>query len=281
MTDNSARQPKGIPVGGQFAATAHAEPALNLTPRRTELDGWPESLPEPEVAVGVGDDNAITTTVSIEGQPIMEVWHEDDDAYDTDSTVFESEWLEDEQVTEAAEQWARGKHSEIARELRAEMHEAVNRSRARVVAKATGTKPQLSDEELGKLVGLNQAASFAATRDAEFAATAVIARGILKEHPDASHIGLRIDSADNGEFVSGAIVYNADYEVIGSYDADAHHLADGEDHSGAGFAEHLGSLSAEPGNAWWAEYNMPGIDPDDVYTIDLGKAAAWTPAVSR
>lgn len=31
-TDNTTRQPKGIPVGGQFAATAHAEPELSLAP---------------------------------------------------------------------------------------------------------------------------------------------------------------------------------------------------------------------------------------------------------
>ncbi|MET4143799.1 hypothetical protein [Arthrobacter sp. UYCo732] len=30
MTDNVSRQPKGIPVGGQFAATAHSEPELVL-----------------------------------------------------------------------------------------------------------------------------------------------------------------------------------------------------------------------------------------------------------
>jgi hypothetical protein len=30
MTTITARQPKGIPVGGQFAATAHAEPAADL-----------------------------------------------------------------------------------------------------------------------------------------------------------------------------------------------------------------------------------------------------------
>ncbi|MBG0738837.1 hypothetical protein IV500_05305 [Paeniglutamicibacter antarcticus] len=29
-TDNEARQPKGVPSGGQFAATAHAEPAIAL-----------------------------------------------------------------------------------------------------------------------------------------------------------------------------------------------------------------------------------------------------------
>jgi hypothetical protein len=32
-TDTTARQPKGIPAGGQFAATAHAEPAVALTGR--------------------------------------------------------------------------------------------------------------------------------------------------------------------------------------------------------------------------------------------------------
>ncbi|ACL41955.1 hypothetical protein Achl_4004 (plasmid) [Pseudarthrobacter chlorophenolicus A6] len=31
-TENTARQPKGVPVGGQFAATAHAEPAVSLAP---------------------------------------------------------------------------------------------------------------------------------------------------------------------------------------------------------------------------------------------------------
>jgi hypothetical protein len=32
MTTENARQPKGIPAGGQFAATAHAEPTLTLAP---------------------------------------------------------------------------------------------------------------------------------------------------------------------------------------------------------------------------------------------------------
>ncbi|WP_026551371.1 hypothetical protein [Arthrobacter sp. H20] len=30
MTENPARQPKGIPVGGQFSATSHGEPDLQL-----------------------------------------------------------------------------------------------------------------------------------------------------------------------------------------------------------------------------------------------------------
>lgn len=32
MSTSAARQPKGVPVGGQFAAAAHAEPSLHLTP---------------------------------------------------------------------------------------------------------------------------------------------------------------------------------------------------------------------------------------------------------
>lgn len=282
MTDNAARQPKGIPVGGQFAATSHAEPALNLTPRRFELDGWPESLPEPEVSFHLGDDNVISTTVSIEGESVFEVFNPGDDVHSTETTEFGSEWLENPAIAEAAANWSRNKHDEIATALRAEMHDAVERSRARVLAKVTGTKPQLSDEELGKLVGLNQAAAYNGKRDAEFAAVAVIARGVLKDHPDASHIGLRIDSGDGNEFVSGAVVYNAGHELIGSYDAFAEHLAgDDEDYQGKGFVEHLGSLPANPDDAWWTAYNLPVCQPDDFYTIDLKKAAAWTPAVSQ
>ncbi|NUT70924.1 hypothetical protein [Pseudarthrobacter sp. C4D7] len=57
---------------------------------------------------------------------------------------------------------------------------------------------------------------------------AVIARGVLKDRPDARHIGLGIDSADNGEFVCVAVVYNGSYEVLGSYGAGAQYLADEE-----------------------------------------------------
>ncbi|MBG6192341.1 hypothetical protein IWX64_003312 [Arthrobacter sp. CAN_A212] len=32
MTENPARQPRGIPVGGLFAATSHSESDLQLTP---------------------------------------------------------------------------------------------------------------------------------------------------------------------------------------------------------------------------------------------------------
>jgi len=37
MTTSTARQPKGVPVGGQFAATAHAEPTLSLDATEPEV----------------------------------------------------------------------------------------------------------------------------------------------------------------------------------------------------------------------------------------------------
>jgi hypothetical protein len=283
MTENASRQPKGIPAGGQFAATAHAETDLNLTPRRAELNGWPESLPEPEVSFHFGDDGVITTNIDINGEPVFEVWNPGDDVHSIETTQFEHPALADSDF-DAAEDWAKDKHEQMASELRAEMHAAVERSRARVLTVATGKAPQLTDDELGTLVGLNQTAAYNGKRDAELAATAVIARGVLKDHPDASHIGLRIDAGDTSEFVSGAVVYNTDHEVLGSYDADAQYLTgpDDEDESyrGEGFVEHLGGLTASPDTAWWTAYNMPGTQPDDFFTIELKKAAAWTPGAN-
>ncbi|MET4144184.1 hypothetical protein [Arthrobacter sp. UYCo732] len=44
--ENTTRQPKGVPVGGQFAATAHAEPDLTLTPAQTPPQPIGEVLKE-------------------------------------------------------------------------------------------------------------------------------------------------------------------------------------------------------------------------------------------
>jgi hypothetical protein len=71
MTD-PARQPKGIPVGGQFAATTHTEPGISLdgpAPSRLELpeDGFlgrHARCPEPRPAEWVfGDDASIDAAV--------------------------------------------------------------------------------------------------------------------------------------------------------------------------------------------------------------------------
>ena len=40
MSTNTARQPAGIPAGGQFATTTHAEPAVSLTPEPRQDQEW-------------------------------------------------------------------------------------------------------------------------------------------------------------------------------------------------------------------------------------------------
>ncbi|MBG0738999.1 hypothetical protein IV500_06120 [Paeniglutamicibacter antarcticus] len=276
MTENASRQPKGIPVGGQFAATEHAETAISLIPRRPELEGWPESMPEPEVSFYVGDDNVLTTNVSVNGEPAFEVWNPGDDVHSTETSSFLLDGV-DEETSGIAENWAKEKHQQIADAVRAEQHAAVERSRASILAAATGRAPQLSDDELGHLLGINQKAAYNSRRDGEYAATAIIARGVLKDHPEASHIELAIDSADNGDYVSGATVYNEHHEAIGSYGSDSDFLGDDGDNPGASIVEYFSSLDSEPESAWWAEYNLPHSTSDDRYTIDLRQAAAWTP----
>jgi hypothetical protein len=50
-TDSTARQPKGIPVGGQFAATAHAEPELSLTAPKVTSRGRTTNVTLPDGTV--------------------------------------------------------------------------------------------------------------------------------------------------------------------------------------------------------------------------------------
>lgn len=58
MTTNSARQPKGVPVGGQFAATSHAEPGIVLAGGRAEFVN-DTHLYERELAALAGADAVI------------------------------------------------------------------------------------------------------------------------------------------------------------------------------------------------------------------------------
>jgi hypothetical protein len=73
-TDHAARQPKGIPAGGQFAATAHAEPELSLTAPKVASRGRTTNvtLPDGTVATRIHnflDGQAITVQDAIDFQP--------------------------------------------------------------------------------------------------------------------------------------------------------------------------------------------------------------------
>lgn len=88
MTEILARQPQGIPVGGQFAPTAHAEPAIGLnhsTPavpvafqgtinlREAEFQSLPElpaSVGTPEVSFDYSDAGTLETHVTVDGSTV-------------------------------------------------------------------------------------------------------------------------------------------------------------------------------------------------------------------
>ena len=91
MTDSQNRQPAGVPVGGQFAATPHSEAAVTLPPvvktnvgfagvavlddaGQEPLPAWPASLaPVSNVDYGWDDDNHLEVTVTF-GDRDVSVW---------------------------------------------------------------------------------------------------------------------------------------------------------------------------------------------------------------
>jgi hypothetical protein len=95
MTDTIARQPQGIPAGGQFAPTFHSEPAIGLhsnpsTPvpvsfkgsidlRESEFGRLPElpaSVGTPEVSFSYDVDGNLETRVTVGGST-MAFWNDD------------------------------------------------------------------------------------------------------------------------------------------------------------------------------------------------------------
>lgn len=275
MTENITRQPKGLPTGGRFAAAAHSESEVSLAaaPRRPELEGWPTHLPEPEVSIHLGDDGAITTSVSIDGETAIDVWNPGEDVHSVETSNFEMGWSEEDQ--EQAESWTKGRHEEIARELRAEIHATFERSRARVLAKATGTRAETTTAELSAFHDRSLEAARQADEDLELSGVALSARAVLEQHPTAATAYLQVGSWDNGEFISGAVIHDAEGNRVYEYiETDG---ATDEEERDNYVVDTLKSLSATPEQSHWASAFSTGNYGDELFTIDLRKAAAWTP----
>ena len=233
------------------------------------------------MAFHFGDDNVVSTTISINGESVLEVWNPGDDIHSTETTSFVSDHTENEAIHDQAETWAKEKHNEIATAVRAETAAAIRRTRAGILAKATGKTPApASDDDLAEAINDGFTVANSARRDAEYATAALLSRGILAEHPDAYAIGLVVSGADNGEYVSGAVVYNEAREPIGFYDEEDTHTAEGDGRPNRPFLQHLNNLTPIAENSNWAAFNVsPARHMDDQYTIDLKKAASWAPGV--
>lgn len=260
---NAARE-----TDGKFGAQLHAVSDVAIAnPERPEwLNGWPETLPVPELSFHVGDDNVITTSADIDGETFVEAWNPGDDVHSQESHAFDL-GIGTEDEVEAAEEWIKTKHEQIAANLRAEMHDAVERARHRVMAKTTGQPVPVSDEELDAIITVNSVVLNQAQKDMELASTARLARGALEDHPTAESIVLAVAEVDaEGDVVNGFSVRDADGNELAEYDA----------HASTGWASHAASLPA--GNAWWDRYTPKSYkDPEAAYTIDLKAASAWSP----
>jgi hypothetical protein len=130
-TDAAARQPKGIPAGGQFAATAHSEPSLNLSPAGDQsytaqlsttvklrnasfdqLPDWPATMPEPEVSFSF-EGGKCETNVTVDDK-MMCFWDSDSDGTINDTDNGTNPWEDfDEEAQEMALEWGKRVHQRI------------------------------------------------------------------------------------------------------------------------------------------------------------------------
>jgi hypothetical protein len=272
------RQPKGIPAGGQFAPSAHGEPDVTLAPpgRRPELDGWPESLPEPELSFHVTDEGRIITTATAPSGDSIEVWDKDNgsDGYESHA-LGEWDGADDDDI-EQAEEWLTGRHAGIAAQVREEEKAAVERARARILGQATGIATPATDDELAAVIEHNGTAARQALRDMELASAGLAARKILARHPEAAYAEIKTDTWENGEHVAGVDVVDAGYKDLASYYEDDEDSVDPEDTNAV--VQLFRNLDPVPQNAHWSGEFSTGKYGEDLYTIDLKKAAAWSPA---
>ena len=265
---------------GKFGEQVHAEPNLagGLTaPRPAALEGWPLDFPAPEISVKFTEEHALMTYVDVPGLGCIRVYTGDNGRGSWETEEFFADEFEgiDLDIIEEAENWAGGAHMEVVRKLEEELTQGF--AAARIAAAAAGASKDLSDDELATLVNQGRMNAHRTREDYERATTAVIARNVLKDHPDADYIGLRIEGGDYGDTVSGAIVYDADGNQLGEYSADAQYFAEDDSYEGEGVVEHLPELTANPLSAHWGVLNKRDVDDDPEFTIDLKQAAAWKP----
>lgn len=146
-TSPVARISAGVPTGGQFAATTHAEPALSLTPaqRYPQLEGWPESLAEPQIDITMNDEGGLTTSFDLGDGRSMEVWTDNSSTGRCDAAVY-GDW--DDSDVDAAMEWTERKHRDLERQVREETKTALALTKARIVGPATGTRDAIFEEDL-------------------------------------------------------------------------------------------------------------------------------------
>lgn len=261
----------GVPAGGQYAAYGHSDQVIALAmERRPELAGWPASYPNPDVSIHVGDDNVLTTTVTIEGSGEIEVYNPGDDVH---SVEYNTDGLDGEDC-EAAVEWAKDVHEKIAAKIRAEQHAAVERSRAAIIGQVTGDPAPVSDHEMRELYRLHTQAEERAVRYKDLTAAALMSRGVLDAHPEASYVVLSPARGSNGHGIDSVAVFGEGQKHLRTYRADAPYDEATDRYEGEDIVAYLPALQADPKTSYWKQFNVGDFN----LTVDVRAAAAWNPA---
>jgi hypothetical protein len=131
MTTNPARQPQGIPTGGQFAPDTRTEPTITLSRegdkihtaelRQTielrnadfdQLPDWPATLPQPNVSFSF-EAGKCETSVTV-ADKTMNFWDSDSDGTINDTDNGTNPWEDfDEEDQEMALEWGKRVHQRI------------------------------------------------------------------------------------------------------------------------------------------------------------------------
>lgn len=157
MSIDQARQPAGVPIGGQFATTARAEPGFNLPPEvripiaavatvrdtSVPLPPWPQELPAPTVSYDPGAEGPDVTVRWGDGPNEHAVFWTDEESCDV-SSLTEFDTREDyahldPEVADAVLEYGTTVRSNI-QQLTYELNDAGHTAEARRTVVALATK---------------------------------------------------------------------------------------------------------------------------------------------
>lgn len=156
-----ARQPAGIPVGGQFAPDTRTEPTISLSPAGDknhtaelnttirlrnasfdQLPDWPATMPQPTVSFDFSDGKCETNIVV--DDKMMCFWDSDSDGTINDTYNGSNPWEGfDDEDQEMALEWGKRVHQRIDSATYGIMIEASNSPAVRdiILAQALGKAP--------------------------------------------------------------------------------------------------------------------------------------------
>lgn len=111
------------------------------------IEGWPIALPEPRINFRIDDEGGITTVVTTGDKRTMRIWTDNESSGRCDYDTYEDEWAgTDSETIEAVFEWAAPKHRALAAGVLAEMKDAADRARTRLIREATGLGCAVDDE---------------------------------------------------------------------------------------------------------------------------------------